>query len=145
MIPFRLFITAPDSIFADLYSSLPWFSTFDCWERISSDPCRTILKQFFDLIRLTYPIFVQTFQDINRMELLTSIIELRPISYRIPECCHHGEQQRIDQHHPILCHEHRSLESSRRIMKAICLPLRNRTSFWAFCSSRPTFFLNWEF
>ena len=30
-------------------------------------------------------------------------------------------------------------------MKAICLPRRNRSSFWAFCSSRLTFFLNWEF
>ena len=30
-------------------------------------------------------------------------------------------------------------------MKAMCLPLRNRSSFGAFCSSRLTFFLNWEF
>ena len=30
-------------------------------------------------------------------------------------------------------------------MKAICLPRRNRSSFWAFCSSRLTFFLKWEF
>ena len=30
-------------------------------------------------------------------------------------------------------------------MKAICLPRRNRSSFWAFCCSRLTFFLNWEF
>ena len=29
--------------------------------------------------------------------------------------------------------------------KAICLPRRNRFSFWAFCSWRLTFFLNWEF
>ena len=30
-------------------------------------------------------------------------------------------------------------------MKAICLPRRNRPSFWASCSSRLTFFLKWEF
>ena len=30
-------------------------------------------------------------------------------------------------------------------MKAICLPRRNRSSFWAFCSLRLTFFLKWEF
>ena len=30
-------------------------------------------------------------------------------------------------------------------MKAICLPRKNRSSFWAICSSRMTFFLNWEF
>ena len=30
-------------------------------------------------------------------------------------------------------------------MKAICLPRRNRSSFWSICSSRPTFVLNWEF
>ena len=30
-------------------------------------------------------------------------------------------------------------------MKAICLPRGNRSTFWAFCSSRLTFFLKWEF
>ena len=30
-------------------------------------------------------------------------------------------------------------------MKENSLPRRNRSSFWAFCSSRLTFFLNWEF
>ena len=30
-------------------------------------------------------------------------------------------------------------------MKAICLPRRNRSSFWTFCSSRLTFFLKWDF
>ena len=30
-------------------------------------------------------------------------------------------------------------------MKAICLPPRNWSSFWAFCASRLTFFLKWEF
>ena len=30
-------------------------------------------------------------------------------------------------------------------MKAICLPRRNWSSFWAFCSSRLTFVLKWEF
>ena len=30
-------------------------------------------------------------------------------------------------------------------MQAICLPWRIRSSFWAFCSSRLTFFLKWEF
>ena len=30
-------------------------------------------------------------------------------------------------------------------MKTICLPRRNQSSFWAFCSSRLTFFLNREF
>ena len=30
-------------------------------------------------------------------------------------------------------------------MKAICLPCRNRSSLGGFCSSRLTFFLNWEF
>ena len=30
-------------------------------------------------------------------------------------------------------------------MKAICLPRRNRSSFWAFLSSKLTFFLKWEF
>ena len=29
-------------------------------------------------------------------------------------------------------------------MKAICLPRRNRSSVWAFCSSKLTFFLKWE-
>ena len=29
-------------------------------------------------------------------------------------------------------------------MKAICLPRRNRCSFWAFCSFRLTFFWKWE-
>ena len=30
-------------------------------------------------------------------------------------------------------------------MKALCLPRRNLSSSWVFCSSRLTFFLNWEF
>ena len=30
-------------------------------------------------------------------------------------------------------------------MNAICLPRRKRSTFWAFCSSRLTFFLKWEF
>ena len=30
-------------------------------------------------------------------------------------------------------------------MKAICLPHKNQSSFWTSCSSRLTFFLNWEF
>ena len=30
-------------------------------------------------------------------------------------------------------------------MEAVCLPHGNRSSFWAFCSSRLTFVLKWEF
>ena len=49
---------------SDLFSSLPRFSTLDSWKPISSDesPCRTIPIHFFELILLTYPQSVQTFQ-----------------------------------------------------------------------------------
>ena len=45
----------------------------------------------FELIRLTYSQFVQTFQDIIGVESLTLIIELRPIFCRIPEHYRHEE------------------------------------------------------
>ena len=38
-----------------------------------------------ELIRLTYSQFVQTFQNIIRWNLLSLMINFRPISYRIPE------------------------------------------------------------
>ena len=53
-------------IYASLHHRL-----HDSWKSKSSDewPCRTIATQFFELIRLTYSQFVQTFQDIIRWDL----------------------------------------------------------------------------
>ena len=49
-----------------------------------------------------YPQSIRTdFPRYHRMESLTSTTELHPILCRIPECCHHEEQQRINQRNPM--------------------------------------------
>ena len=53
---------------SDLYTFSPWFSAFDCKEPISSDESHVVqFQHVFELIRLTYPQFVQTFQNIVRV------------------------------------------------------------------------------
>ena len=77
---------------SDLYSSSSWFSTFDSWEPMSSNesPCRTIRIRFW--VDQTHVSSICTdIPRFHRMEFLTSMTELHPILYRIPECCHHEE------------------------------------------------------
>ena len=95
------------------YLSSPWFSTFDSWEPISFDdcPCRTIPIRW---LGQTHVSSICTYiPRYHRMESLTKIVELGPILYRIPECCRHEEQQKINQRSVMLHHERQSLESSR--------------------------------
>ena len=88
---------------SDLCFSSPSFSTSDNPVSISSDesPCRAMPIRFW--VDQTH---VSTdFPKYHRTEFLTWTIELRPISNRIPECCHHEEQQRIYQRNLILYHQ----------------------------------------
>ena len=50
---------------------------------------------------LTYSQICTDSRRHHRMVSLTQIVELRPILNRIPECCHHEEWQRLNQHNPI--------------------------------------------
>ena len=66
---------------SDLYSSSPWFSNFDGWDSISSDeyPGRTIPIRFW--VDQTHVSLICTdFPRYHRMEFLSSITELRPIT-----------------------------------------------------------------
>ena len=77
------------------YISVRWLSTFDDWTSISSDesPCRTIPIRSW-AARTHVSSICTDFPRYHRMESLTWIVELHPILYRIPEYCHHEEQQR---------------------------------------------------
>ena len=100
---------------SDQYSPSPWFLNFDIWETVSSDesPSRTIPIRFW--VDQTHVSSICTdFPRYHRMELLHWTTELRPILYRIPECCQHEQQQRINQRNLILYHERQLLESGRR-------------------------------
>ena len=86
---------APDSILSCLASKFCNFtmvSTFDCEEPMSSDEsrCRTIAIRFC-VVHTHVSSICTDFPRFHRMEFLSSMIELRPISYPIPECCHHEE------------------------------------------------------
>ena len=77
---------------SDLYSSSPWFATFDTWASISSDesPCRKIPIRLW--VAQTHVSSICTdFPRNHRMEFLTSTTELLLISYRIPECYNHEQ------------------------------------------------------
>ena len=112
---------------SDLCSSSPLSSISDNCASTSSDesPCRTIPKRFW--VDQTHLSLVCTdFPRPHQMEFLTSTTELHPILYRIPEYCHH-ERNREE------------ISVKRSVFLVETCPL-----FWASCSSRLTFFLNWE-
>ena len=140
--PFRLLLTAPDSILPCLASKL----LLIVGNRYLLMNLHIVQFQyFFELIRLTYPQFVQTFPRCHRMESLTSTIEFNPISYRTPENYRHEEWKRKNQHCLKLYHERKSLQNCRRSWRRSVFLAETGPLFWAFCSSRPNFFLNWEF
>ena len=70
------------------------------------------------------------------------MIDFRPISFRSPEHHRFEDWQRTNLHGQERWHEHQWLASSRRSCKR-CLPRRNRSSYWAFCSCRLTSLLKW--
>ena len=92
----------------DPYFSSPLSSIIDKWAWISSDesPCRTIPIQFFWVAQTHIFSMCTDFPRYHRRESLTLIVELRPITCRIPEHYHH-EEWLVNRHqdNPILHHE----------------------------------------
>ena len=71
------------------------------------------------------------------------LIEFRPISNRIPEYHHFEEQLQIGRHNSRKNRCSSDLEVLVDQVSDLSSHEGNGPSFWAFCSSRLTFLLNW--
>ena len=67
-----------------------------------------------DFLRRSYSSFVQTFQDVIKLEIAPLTIKFCPISCRTPEYRHSEEQPKISRHNRVLIHWRQWPGSNRR-------------------------------